>query len=147
MKTQSWAPGCLWALNWGSFLLNWGFVLLPWGRAQEKGEDSGQKPVKPRRPRAQGWESAGRILCPASPAAQAGRQPLRQHGAGRSSFHLPVSHLAEEETADGTGDVEVAAAPVPHAQGAPTTAVYGAQPAPAPRPHRTLSTMAALSAG
>ena len=147
MKTRSWAPGCLWALNWGSFLPNWGFVLLAWGRAQEKGENSGQKPAKPRQPRAQGCESAGRILCPVSPAAQAGGQPLRQHGAGRSSFHLPVSHLAEEETADGSGDVEVTAAPMPSAKGAPTTAVYEAQPAPAPWPHHTLGTVATPSTG
>lgn len=117
VKTRSWAPGCLWVLNWACFHLNWGFTLLPWRRAWDKSEDSGQKLEKPRSPWAQGCESAGHIPCPASPAAQAGSRCGGRSGALiLSSSHLPVSHLAEE-TADGTGDTEVAAAPAPRARG------------------------------
>jgi len=78
--------------------------------------------------------STGHLLRLASPAVQAGRQPPRWQGAGCSSSPPPVTHLAEEEAADGTGEVKAAAAPEPHARGAPTTAVCGAQLAPSP-PH------------
>lgn len=95
-----------------------------------------------------GVERTGCILHPASPAVKAaGRLLQQQHRAGGSAFHLPVSHLAEEETSDSTEDVEVAAVPLPCAKGAPMTVVYGAQPAPFPQSHCTLSTAAAPSSG
>lgn len=72
-----------------------------------------------------GVERTGCIFHPASPAVKAaGRWLLQQHGAGGSAFHLPVIHLAEEETSDSTEDVEVAAVPLPCAKGAPMTVVY-----------------------
>lgn len=95
-----------------------------------------------------GVERTGCILHAAFPAVQAaGRWLLQQHRAGGSAFHLPLSHLAEEETSDSTEDVEVAAVPLPCAKGAPMTLVYRVQPSPFPQSPCTLSTAAAPSSG
>lgn len=103
------------------FLLAFASTELPVGRIWEKGENSDGK-CDTQVAVGTGVERIGCILHPASPAVQAaGKWLLHQHRAGGSAFHLPVSHLAEEETSDSTEDVDVAAVPLPCARGAPMT--------------------------